>query len=315
MGFYHPAQLIDDAREHGVEVRPVDINYSHWNAILEEKSGAYQALRLGFREVKGLRQEEVELVTKGRGSGYKSINELREAGLSGTALEKLADADAFCSIGLDRREALWEVSTKDTPQALFAGQVAEEAKGENITLPKMALSEQVVRDYAATSFSLKGHPVSFVREKLQQLQVIKIKELATAKNGGAVRVAGLVLVRQRPGTAKGVCFMTIQDETGVANLVIFSNLFEVYRKEILGARLIMVEGTVQVEGEVIHVIVQACHNFSKLLRKLTPANNENLPLLSLAHSDEKSVPSNPDKRGQSKESGKENVFPKGRNFK
>jgi len=130
-----------------------------------------------------------------------------------------------------------------------------------------------------------------------------------------VKVAGLVLVRQRPGTAGGICFMTIEDETGFSNLVIFEKLFEQFRKEILQSKLIMVEGKLQIEGEVIHVIVQRCYNFSSLLRTLTPANNENLPLLTLAYPDEKSVPPGLDKRSQQKEVVKEKIFPGGRNFK
>src|SRR3989337_1155940 len=138
---------------------------------------------------------------------------------------------------------------------IFKGQVSEDAKQENVALPEMSISEHVVHDYASTSLSLKAHPVSFVRPTLQQLHILSAHELTTAKNGQLVKVAGLVLVRQRPGTAGGICFMTIEDETGVANLVIFQNLFEKFRKEILQSRLIMVEGKLQIEGEVIHVIV------------------------------------------------------------
>jgi len=230
-------------------------------------------------------------------------------------LEKLADADAFRSIGLDRRQALWEVSTKDRPVAMFAGQPAADAKDENIVLPVMTNSEHVVHDYAATALSLKAHPVSFIREKLDQLHILPTAHLTTLKDGAPVKVAGLVLVRQRPGTAAGICFMTIEDETGFANLVIFEKLFEEFRKEILQSRLIMVEGKVQIEGEVIHVIVKRCYNFSSLLRTLTPANNENLPLLTLAYPDEKSIPSNPDKRSQPKETALEKIFAEARNFK
>src|SRR6185369_834244 len=154
-----------------------------------------------------------------------------------------------------------------------------------------------------------------IREKLEQLHVISTNALSKMKDGALVKIAGLVLVRQRPGTASGICFMTIEDETGFANLVIFEKLFEQYRKEVLQSKLIMVEGKLQIEGEVIHVIVKRCYNFSSLLRTLTPANNENLPLLTLAYPDEKSIPSNLDKRSQPKEVAKEKVFPGGRNFK
>jgi error-prone DNA polymerase len=198
---------------------------------------------------------------------------------------------------------------------MFAGQASPEEKDENVLLPQMTPSEHVVHDYAATSLSLKAHPVSFVREKLQQLHILSANQLATAKNGDLVKVAGLVLVRQRPGTAGGVCFMTIEDESGFSNLVIFQNLFEKYRKEILQSRLIMVEGKLQIEGEVIHVIVQRCHDFSKLLRQLTPSNNENLPILTLAYPDEKSIPPPQNKRSQVRENAQEKLFPEARNFR
>jgi len=174
-------------------------------------------------------------------------------------------------------------------------------------------AEHVVHDYAATSLSLKAHPVSFVREKLTQLHIVSTDQLASLKDGDTVRVAGLVLVRQRPGTAKGVCFITIEDETGTANLVVFENLFDKYRKEILSSRLLMVEGKLQIEGEVIHIIVQHCYNLSKLLTHLTASQNENPPLFTLSHADRRSSPhySNQNK----KQPIQEEIFSKGRNFK
>ena len=185
MGFYQPAQLIGDARKHGVEVRPVDINYSVWDNRLEERSGKYCALRLGFRQVKGIREEDMNLLVAARKKMFTSINELRDSQLPEAALEKLADADAFRSIGLDRRQALWEVATKDRPVALFAGQQPADAAGENVSLPIMTAPEHVVHDYAATSFSLKAHPVSFIREKLHQLHILSTKQLAGLKDGHA----------------------------------------------------------------------------------------------------------------------------------
>ncbi len=315
MGFYQPAQIISDARKHEVHVRPVDINYSTWDNRLEERAGKYFALRLGFRQVKGIRQDDAELLIDGRKKMYQHINELRDIGLSEAFLEKLADADAFRSIGPDRREALWEVSTKDRPLVLFSGQVAADALAENISLPIMQESEHVVCDYAATSLSLRAHPVSFIREKLDQFQITPAAQLSGLKNGMLVKVAGLVLVRQRPGTAKGVCFMTIEDETGIANLVIFENLFEKFRKEIIRSRLIMAEGELQIEGEVIHVIVKHCYDYSKLLRQLTTSQNEQVPVLTLSRADEKSIPPSQGKQSQAKIQAKKNIFPGGRNFK
>jgi error-prone DNA polymerase len=317
MGFYQPAQIVSDARNHGVEVRHVDINYSIWDNKLEERSGKYFALRLGFRQVKGIREEDRQLLLSSRKTPFTSINSLRDIGLSQSTLEKLADADAFRSIGVDRREALWESSTKDRPLALFAGQQSPDAKHENVSLPKMSESEHVVQDYATISLSLKAHPVSFVREKLRQLHVLSTKELATAKNGDPVKVAGLVLVRQRPGTAKGVCFMTIEDETGCANVVIFPNLFEEFRKDILQSSLIMIEGKLQVEGEVIHVILDCCYNISKLLRPLTATHNEDLPLLTLARPDQKPEIQFhlEDKKAQQGKTIQQKIFPDARNFR
>ena len=316
MGFYQPAQIVIDAKNHGVEVRPVDVNHSLWNNLLEEKSGSYCALRLGFRQVKGLREEDMNVLISGR-TKYSSIHELRDAGMQQSSLEKLADADAFNSMELDRRQALWEISSgNDRPVALFEGQPTDDSLEKEIILPKMRASEHVVHDYAATSLSLKGHPVSFVRDQLDRLSIIPAKNLTGAKNGDLVKVAGLILVRQRPGTAKGVCFITIEDETGCANLVVWETLFQQFRKEILQSRLLMVEGKLQIEGEVIHVIVKRCYNFTKLLRHLTATNDEELPLLTLARGDEKSVPAHAQHtKKKTLENDEESVYYKGRNFK
>jgi len=311
MGFYQPAQIVIDAKKHGVKVRPVDINESNWDNRLEEKAGNYHALRLGFRQVKGIREEDMQLLIAKRENRYTGIHELRSIGLSDAALERLADADAFRSIGLDRRAALWQVSTKDTSQFMFAGTAEKE---EKVSLPQMSVSEHVVHDYASTSLSLKAHPVSFVREKLNQLNIVSTSDLTKRKDGEYIKIAGLVLVRQRPGTAGGICFMTIEDEFGFSNLVIFQSLFDKFRKEILQSKLIMVEGKLQVEGEVIHVIVRKCYDLSRLLRHLTPANNETPNVLTLAFPDETSMPPGINKQSQVRKKGEE-VIPGARNFR
>ncbi|NLR58143.1 error-prone DNA polymerase [Chitinophaga polysaccharea] len=275
MGFYQPAQIVIDARKHGVKVRPVDINFSLWDNTLEEHSGKYRAMRLGFRQVKGIKEEDIAGLLSGRTSHYQSIPALREAGVPHTTLEKLADADAFNSIGLNRRRALWEVSAlHDRPTGMFTGQTAESTAETGVQLPEMTAAEQVIHDYGALSLSLKAHPVSFVREKLNLLQVLTAKDLEYMDDGAFVKVAGLVLVRQRPGTASGVCFITMEDETGCCNLVVFEKLFTHYRKEIVQSRLLMVEGKLQREGEVVHVVVQHCYNFTKLLQRLIPTGAE-----------------------------------------
>ena len=318
MGFYQPAQIIIDAKKNGVEVRPVDVNYSYWDNTLEESAGKFCVIRLGFRQVKGLKQEELELLVSGRRQSYSHINSLRDQGIPQATLERLADADAFRSMGFDRRQALWEiVALQDRPLALYAGQSAADASEKKIALPVMTDAEHVVQDYASVSLSLKAHPVSFVREKLQLLHIISTAALINGNNGDWVKVAGLVLVRQRPGTAKGVCFITIEDETGFANLVVFQNLFEEYRKEILQSRLLMVEGTLQREGEVIHVIVKHCYDLSKFLRRLTVMDNGTPSLLTLSRADEKSIPAHAveNKKGTVREIAEKEVFPAGRNFK
>jgi error-prone DNA polymerase len=315
MGFYQPAQIVSDARKHGVDVLPVDINYSDWDNKLEAKSGKYCALRLGFRQVKGLREEDMKALMQARKDGYTSVHALRETGLSESILEKLADADAFRSIGQDRRKALWNVSTQDyQPRALFSNQVQHDIAEENIALPEMSPSEHVIHDYATTSLSLKSHPVSFVRQPLEQLHIRTTSSLEDAKDGDYVKVAGLVLVRQRPGTASGICFITIEDETGTANLVVFKKLFDEYRKEIIQSKLLMVEGKLQREGEVIHVVVKRCYNLSRLLHKLTTPLQAELSLEPRSRADETTSPFLNNKPPESKiMQGK--IFPEGRNFK
>jgi len=270
MGFYQPAQIIIDARKHGVTVLPIDINHSQWNNTLEGEMGKAHALRLGFRQVKGLREEDADMLVKARANGYTSITALVDAGVELGAMERLADADAFRSLGLDRRQALWAVSAlQDRPMALFEGQPSECTKEGQIALPLMTPGEHVVQDYASTSFSIKAHPVSFLRGKLDLLHVVPTEKLSAMKNDMPVKVCGMITVRQRPGTGKGVLFVTIEDETGFANLVIWGKVFEEYRKEILRSRLFMVAGKLQIEGEVIHVIAQRCFDMSGLLRGLT----------------------------------------------
>lgn len=316
MGFYQPAQIVIDTQKHGVTVLPIDVNHSYWDNTLETKTGNYFALRLGFRQVKGLRPEDMELLVNER-TRYTHVDQLRAIGVPLTALEILADADAFRSIGLDRRQALWNVSAlADIPVALFEGQPSENTTEAQITLPFMSLGEHVVQDFASTALSLKAHPVSFAREKLRLLHVKTTQELDQFKDGDTIKVAGLVTVRQRPGTAKGIVFITIEDETGFSNLVVFEKLFSQYRKEIIQAKLLMVEGKLQREGEVVHVIVKRCYDLTKLLQGLSLTDIEELPVLTLSRGDETRVPYlNDSKRRPIKESIQTTVFPKARDFK
>lgn len=311
MGFYQPAQIVIDAQKHGVEVRTVDVNYSEWDNILEENTGKFCALRLGFRQIKGMKEEDVKTLLMGRNKSFTSINSVVDTGLSQSALEKLSDADAFQSIGVDRRNALWKLSVKDKPIALFSGKGEKDAAEESIQLPLMPAAEQVMHDYASTSLSLKAHPLSFLRTKLDLLHAIKAEELQDHKNGEQVKVAGLVLVRQAPGTAKGVWFITIEDETGVANLVVFKNIAESSKKEILQAKVLLVEGQLQIEGEVIHVIVKRCYNISRMLFELMATQRKHVELPKLSRADE--MPGvnqvSPQKQDQA------GMFPGSRDFK
>jgi error-prone DNA polymerase len=275
MGFYQPAQIISDVRKHGVNVKPVDINHSHWDNTLEAKDGKYCALRMGFRQIKGVKEEDMQILMAARDSQFNRIPQLVDAGVPLSALEKLADADAFRSIGLDRRQALWEISAlADHSIGLFAGQQPDLTLEQSIRLPKMSLSQHVIEDYRTLTLSLKAHPVSFIRNKLGLMNVTASKDLNNCVDGMEIKIAGLVLVRQRPGTASGICFITIEDETGTANLVVFQNLFNKYRKEIVHCYLLMVEGKVQKEGEVIHVVLKRCYDLSGLLLPLSQPNNE-----------------------------------------
>ncbi|MCC7524699.1 MAG: error-prone DNA polymerase [Chitinophagaceae bacterium] len=275
MGFYAPAQLVADARKHSVEVRAVDVNYSQWNNTMEEKSGRYCAIRLGFRQVKGLGEADVQLLLAGRQQPYTGLHFLHDAGVAPAALERLADADAFRSLGLDRRRALWEVAAlADKPLGIFKGQPSESAQEKPAILPEMTAAEHVLQDYSSTTLSLKAHPVSFVRNRLCENEIISAAELSRCAAGTFLCVAGIVLVRQRPGTASGICFITIEDETGTANLVVFKNVFEQYRKEILQSKLLMVAGHLQKEGEVIHLVVRTCYNMTWLLYETVTHNRE-----------------------------------------
>ncbi|WAC14819.1 error-prone DNA polymerase [Dyadobacter pollutisoli] len=318
MGFYQPAQIIIDARKHGVIVRPVDVNLSDWDNKLEEKQGNYKVIRLGFRQVKGVNREDIDLLVAARTKRYTAIHILRDAGVSQGVLEKLADADAFRSMGLDRRQAMWEATAlADRPLGLFTGHESQSAFEQPVQLPEMTISEHVVQDYASLSLSLKAHPVSFVRQHLTELGTLCTSDLSKRKDGSIVRVAGLVLVRQRPGTAKGICFITVEDETGIANLVAFKNTYTKYRKEVLRSRLLMVEGKLQIEGEVIHVIAHRLYDMSHLLRGLNVAQEQDPDVMTLSRADEKDEYDSQmvNRKAPVKKPVQMEIFPAGRNFR
>jgi error-prone DNA polymerase len=280
MGFYAPAQLVRDAREHGVEVRPVDVNASEWDNTLERTHDGKLALRLGFREIVGCRQQDIVRLVAARGDGYRTLHELwRKTGLGPAALETLAKADAYGSLFIDRRRALWQIHTLDEGQLpLFDaddGAMAGRGWPSHIPaddlaapLPEMSLGEQILEDYHAIGMSLRAHPVSLLRCALDRIGIAPNKTLAGARNGERIKVAGLVLVRQRPGTASGVIFMTLEDDCGIANIVVWPKIFEAHRRIVLGGRMVAVEGKLQREGLVIHVIAERITDLTPLLRTL-----------------------------------------------
>jgi error-prone DNA polymerase len=273
MGFYQPGQLVRDARAHGVEVLPPDVNYSDWDCTLEAAAAGKHAVRLGFRIVSGLAEEELKKLVAARGNGFASIERLAAiAGVSRFTIERLAEADAFRSLGLDRRAALWAARRLDVigiatarhaaaaPLPLLAPHLSDELFPEPpVALPAMPLAEHVVEDYVATGLSLKAHPVSFFRDRLTALGAIRNTDLRSDSlvPDANVTVAGLVLVRQRPGTAKGVVFMTIEDETDIANIIVWPKVFGKTRRTVMTARFLAVRGRLQRAGLVIHVVAES----------------------------------------------------------
>jgi error-prone DNA polymerase len=298
MGFYAPAQIVRDAREHNVEIRDVDINLSDWDSTLEnDPQGGMPALRLGLRLVDGLSEKEVHEIPEeaeskkprrrrkahaqtlippskeDRGKFQSASDAARRSGIP--MLERLAAADAFRSLGLDRRQALWDVKAlaNAPPLPLFAwGEARDTGDEAEVRLPEMALSEHVVNDYQTLRLSLKAHPLSFLRENFRKEGVLSCEDLRQAKDGAWVRVAGVVLVRQRPGSGN-VVFMTIEDETGIANTIIWPKMLEKYRKVVMTARLILVEGRMQKQKEehadIIHVVSTRLTDQSDLLLRLS----------------------------------------------
>ncbi|MBK3664449.1 error-prone DNA polymerase [Bradyrhizobium diazoefficiens] len=286
MGFYAPAQIVGDAIKNRVKIRAIDVSHSFAQSTLEEPDGDYCAVRLGFRQIDGfhwLDPDEEKLKKKQaerRGEEYvspedwadriikarnrRSFSSLedfaRDTGLPKRALILLADADTFRSLGLDRREALWQVRRlpDDVALPLFEAATAREQPDEQAKpLPAMPRPEQVVADYQTIRLSLKGHPMEFLREMFSRERIVTCKEISHENERRRVRCAGVVLVRQRPGSASGVVFMTLEDETGIANVVVWPKIMEQYRKEVMGARLIEVQGYIQSSPEkVTHLIAQ-----------------------------------------------------------
>jgi error-prone DNA polymerase len=347
MGFYAPAQILRDAREHGVVFEDIDVNFSQWDSTLSQGRGllplhprhslmqreirSTHAIRLGFQHIKGIAEADMTVLVANRGKGYDSIRDLwLRTGLSPHVLVALAEADTFRSLGLDRRDALWAVRglnrAGDKDDLPLLKELSFHATEPEVHLPAMPLGEHVVEDYRHLSLSLKAHPVAFLRERLTARNMIRTEELAQ-QSGRRVTTAGLVLVRQRPGSAKGVIFLTMEDETGVANAIIWPKVFEKLRPIVIAARFIAVTGRVQSESDVIHIIVERAEDLTPWLGLLSRQGGE---ISSLARADAVKRPHDRDPREAPKQAGLfdceaqdttqdtsddlRRVLPKGRNF-
>ncbi|MER8446525.1 error-prone DNA polymerase [Mesorhizobium sp. M1066] len=273
VGFYAPAQIVRDARDHGVEVRPVCVNTSRWDCTLEPTEDEDRfAVRLGLRVVRGLANTDAAtIVTTRADQPFTSVDDLwRRAGVPAASLVELAQADGFQpSLSLARREALWAIKgLRDEPLPLFAAassreqQTVPEIQEPSVTLRAMTAGGEVVEDYSHVGLTLREHPVSFLRADLRRKRIVSCREAMQARDGQWLEAAGLVLVRQRPGSAKGVMFITIEDETGIANLVVWVKVFEKYRRVVLGAGMIGVYGHIQREGEVVHLVAHRLSDLS-----------------------------------------------------
>ena len=272
MGFYAPAQLVGDARKHGVTVLPVDVNFSEWDCTLESvtqpRSKTGHALRLGFRMLTGFSAEHADQIVKQRGTRpYVSLDEFAErTGLSNSVLTRLSRADAFASLRLGRRSALWQSLPDHTPTPLL--EVEPPGSEPVVALPTLGAFGEVVADYRTTGLSLKAHPLKFLRPQLDQRRITPAWRLASTKDGRFLRVAGLVLVRQRPSTAKGITFVTLEDETGVVNLIVRPEVWERHHQAARAATVLLAHGILQSQDSVIHVLVNRLEDLSQELAQV-----------------------------------------------
>jgi len=260
MGFYAPAEIVRDARDHGVTVLPPDVNTSTWDHLLEKSGEGPWGIRLGFRLVDGLGEMAAARIMEERGAGFASFHAfVRKTELPRRALVILAEADCFRSFGMDRREALWAVRRlpDDSPLPLFAVRQAEELPAENIApLPAMPHSEHVLADYQTMRLSLKGHLMQFLRPLFRDEGIKSCREIGESRDGVPAKCAGIVLTRQMPGDA-GVVFVTLSDETGIANVVVWPKIFEEFRRAVMGGRLLLDEGRLQRSPEgVVHLMAE-----------------------------------------------------------
>jgi error-prone DNA polymerase len=275
MGFYAPAQLIRDLQNHGVEILPIDVNYSDWDCTLElstdHSASPRWDLRLGMRLVQGLRHTAAQTLVRARQGGrFRSMAELTtRSGLGQATMERLAAADAFASLDLDRRSALWQAldqARKPPDQPLLAGLTSEDSPAPR--LPRLTEQEEVFADYRAAGLSLRRHPLAFCREKLSSLGVVAADQLAVAPANRHISVAGLVLMRQRPSTAKGITFVTLEDETGTANLVVKQKTWDRFDQIARRASAMIAHGKLERKNDVIHVVVHRLEDMSDRLASI-----------------------------------------------
>lgn len=304
MGFYSSSRLVIDAKDHGVEVRPIDVNHSYWDHTLEPANGKHgYALRLGLRQIRGFRQEDAENLVAARHMGYGSIREVwRRTMLPPAILQRLAKADAFGSMGMDRRSSYWAIrAISDAPLPLldFAETISLPNSNmpplsiepeEQIALKRMTTGENIIEDFSSNSLSLRPHALSLLRPQMRQLGLVTSKDLETLPLTRRIRIGGIVQVRQRPGTASGVIFATIQDEAGDANVVIWPRTFDRYRREVLAGRLMIVEGKLQREEGVISVIADRIEDGTYLLGGLGDIDLETAFNEALSRADEMKHP-------------------------
>ena len=289
LGFYAPAQLVSDARAHDVLVLPIDINASRWDCTLESQAGESQAdgtfaVRLGFRLAKGMTAEAAAKLVAARHAPYKNLQDLwRRTEMPQRRLEALAEADCCGSVGVDRRQALWAVRALRTPLPLFAAADKNDAvwtpesAEPDVQLTPLSAGENVLQDYATISFSLRAHPLRFLRGTLEQAGWDRLGDLKNVKDGDDVRIAGLVLVRQRPGSANGIVFISLEDETGQGNLVVWPDFFERHRATVMASRMLACAGRAQREGDIIHVVVRELYDLTPWLGRIGDAELEHKP--------------------------------------
>jgi error-prone DNA polymerase len=272
MGFYAPAQLVQDARRHGVEVRPVDALASDWECTLESDANGAPAVRLGLLMVKGLSEAGAGRIVQARAGGFSSVEELmRRARLDRHELKCLAASDALSRIAGHRRLAYWQVAGVDTARHLLSDATIHETDPQ---LSAPSEGDGLVADYRSLGLTLGRHPLALLRSRLARMRLAAAEEVRRLPHGSSVRAAGIVIGRQRPDTTSGVVFVTLEDETGCVNVIVWRDLGERQRRELLGARLMAVYGSVEREGEVVHVIARQLADHSELLGRLATSSRD-----------------------------------------